>query len=151
MTAPKYQEFQSMEIPTETHKSGVKVKVISGRTDSGTEGLVKNKHTNPLFLDVNLINQTTYHQNVLKTHGVFVYVIKGSVHIGEERAKLSQRMLGVLSAGDKVSITSNDVDSRFLLVAGKQLNEPIARGGPFVMNTKEEVQQAFEDFQQGRF
>jgi hypothetical protein len=150
MTAPKYQEFQAMEIPVETHTAGVKVRVISGRTDQGTEGLVKNKHTNPLFLDVNLNNSKTFQQNVSKTHGAFVYVIEGSVHIGEESAELSRRMLGVLGVGDKIKISAKGVDSRFLLIAGKRLNEPVARGGPFVMNTRQEVQQAFEDFQQGR-
>ena len=150
MTAPRYQEYHAFEIPIETHTSGSTIRVISGRTDRGTEGLVKNEHTNPLFLDVNLINGKSFQQDVSRKHGVFVYVIKGSVHIGVGKAELSQGMLGVLGAGDKVIISSKGYDSRFLLIRGKRLNEPVARGGPFVMNTSQEVQQAFKDFQQGR-
>ena len=80
-----------------------------------------------------------------------MYVIEGSVHIGQKSAELSPRMLGVLGGGDRVEVFSKDMNSRFLLIAGKRLNEPVARGGPFVMNTRQEVLQAFQDFQQGRF
>ena len=151
MTAPKYQEFKETEIPIETLAMGGKIRVISGQTDHGTLGPAKNKLTEPLYLDVNFNRDHTFEQDVFSSHGCFVYVIEGSVLIGTERAELSSRMLGVLGDGDRVKVYSNDKSSRFLLIAGKRLNEPVARGGPFVMNTKQEVQQAFFDFQQGRF
>lgn len=151
MTAPTYQEFQATEIPIETLASGGTVKVISGQTDQGTEGPVKNGFTEPLYLDVHLNQGTTFEQSVSNTHGGFVYVIEGSVHIGQENTELTPRMLGIFGDGDKVEVSSRSIKSRFLLIAGKRLNEPVARGGPFVMNTKQEVLQAFQDFQQGRF
>ena len=151
MTAPRYQEFQATEIPVETLATGVTVRVISGQTDQGTEGPVKNRHTDPLYLDVDLNQGKTFQQVILNTYGALVYVIEGSVQIGEESAELPPRTLGVFSDGDRIKVSSKDMNSRFLVVAGKRLNEPVARGGPFVMNTRQEVLQAFQDFQQGRF
>ena len=85
------------------------------------------------------------------THGGFIYVIEGTVRVGAKGAKLPARTLGVLGDGDKIEVSSVDRNSRFLVIAGRRLNEPVARGGPFVMNTREEVMQAFQDYQQGRF
>ena len=85
------------------------------------------------------------------THSGFVYVIEGSVRIGAMGMELPTRTLGVLDDGDTIEVTSGDADNRFLIIAGKRLNEPVARGGPFVMNTREEVLQAFQDYQQGKF
>jgi len=151
MSAPKYQEFQATKIPVETLATGGTVRVISGQTDKGTEGPVKNRHTDPLYLDIHPNQGNTFQQDMLNTHGGFVYVIEGSMHIGENSAELSPRMLGVLGDGDRVKVSSKSMNSRFLIIAGKRLNEPVARGGPFVMNTRQEVLQAFQDFQQGRF
>lgn len=151
MTAPSYQEFPASEIPVETLEAGGTVKVISGQTERGTEGPVKNALTEPLYLDVHLDQGTTFEQDVPNTHGGFVYVIEGSLRIGAMGAELPARTLGVLADGDRIEVSSVDVNSRFLLIAGKRLDEPVARGGPFVMNTRQEVLQAFQDFQQGKF
>lgn len=150
-TPPTYQEFKREDIPVEMLSKGGTVRVISGQTDKGTLGLIKNKHTEPLFLDVNLNQNATFEQDVISTHSVFLYLIEGTALIGTERTKLSKKMLGVLGNGDKVKIFSMRENSRFLLIAGKRLNEPVARSGPFVMNTRQEVQQAFLDFEQGKF
>jgi redox-sensitive bicupin YhaK (pirin superfamily) len=88
------------------------------------------------------------------THNAFVYVINGQVsaeNTDGEAVQLGRDDLGVLNQGDAVSLRAGEQDARFLLIAGKPLREPVARGGPFVMNTKAEVQQAFEDYQQGKF
>ncbi len=151
MTAPAYQEFPASEIATETLIDGQTLKVIAGITDQGTEGPVKNPHTDPLYLDVHLDPGKTFQQRVPESHGCFMYVIEGAVHVGEENAELPARTLGVLGDGNRIEVSSGDKGSRFLVVAGKRLNEPVARGGPFVMNTREEVLQAFEDYQQGKF
>jgi redox-sensitive bicupin YhaK (pirin superfamily) len=151
MTAPVYQEFPAAEIPVETLEAGGTVKVISGQTDRGTEGPVKNVLTEPLYLDVDLSQGATFQQDVPDTHGGFIYVIEGTARVGAKGAKLPARTLGVLSDGDKIEVSSVDRNSRFLVIAGRRLNEPVARGGPFVMNTREEVMQAFQDYQQGRF
>jgi redox-sensitive bicupin YhaK (pirin superfamily) len=102
VSAPKYQEFQATKIPVETLATGRTVRVISGQTDKGTEGPVKNRHTNPLYLDGHLNQENTFQPDMLNTHGGFVYVIEGSVHIDEKSTGLSPRMLGVLSDGDRV-------------------------------------------------
>jgi len=150
MTAPKYQEFPASEIPVETMADVGTITVIAGTTDAGTTGPVKNSHTDPIYLDIQLSSGAPFQQTVPTTLSGFIYVITGNVKVGEDDELLGKGNLGVLSDGDRVHITCVD-DSRFLLIAGKQLNEPVARGGPFVMNTKQEIQQAFQDYQHGRF
>ncbi len=154
MTAPAYQEFPEADIPQEIAQGTPgenHIKVIAGRTDRGTEGPIANAATEPLYLDVKLVRGATFRQQVPETHGGFVYVIEGSVRLGAEGAELPAGALGVLGPGDRIEVSCADGDSRFLVIAGKPLDEPVARGGPFVMNTREELLQAFEDYQQGRF
>ncbi len=151
MAAPAYQEFPASSIPTETLESGGVVKVIAGRTDNATEGPVKNVYTDPLYLDVQLEPNETFHQSIPQSHGGFLYVVEGSVHVGQEGAALAARSLGVLGDGEQLKFSSGVTGSRVLVIAGRRLDESVARGGPFVMNTKAEVLQAFQDFQQGRF
>ena len=150
-SAPNYQEFKATDIPVEMLPKGGIIRVISGKTDKGTLGVIKNKLTEPLFLDVSLNQDTTFEQEVTSTHAGFIYIVEGNVLIGIDGTEMSKQMLGILGNGNKVKISSKDKSCRFLLIAGKRLNEPVARGGPFVMNTKQEVQQAFQDYEQGRF
>ena len=151
MSAPTYQEFSAADIPVETLQRGGSVKVIAGRTDFGTIGPVKIPATDPLYFDVSLEEGATFSQRIPEGHSGFLYVIDGAVIVGKQAMELSQGHLGVLGSGDYVEISTGSNPGRFLLVAGKQLNEPVARGGPFVMNTKQEIQQAFEDYRSGRF
>ena len=131
-------------------ETGGEVKIISGKTDKGTQGLVVNDYTEPLYLDIRLKSRGEFCQAIPKTHSGLIYVIEGIVKVGQTNASLKAKSLGVLGDGDKIEIRS-DNNSRFLVIAGKRLNETIERAGPFVMNTKEEVLQAFQDYQQGRF
>ena len=89
------------------------------------------------------------------SHNAFLYVFDGAVNViaGQENgdAQIEAGNLAVLGAGEGVHMVGDAVSSRFLLVAGKQLNEPVARAGPFVMNTRQEVMDAFQDFREGRF
>jgi redox-sensitive bicupin YhaK (pirin superfamily) len=71
--------------------------------------------------------------------------------MGEDSRMLQRRHLGILSAGDRVQVRAARAGARFLLVSGRPLREPVARGGPFVMNTREEVVQAFDDYRYNRF
>lgn len=148
MSAPAYQEFLPHKIPEEVWDSGTRIKVIAGQTVKGTPGIIKNRFVYPTYLDVQLQAGDTLEQPIPEGHTAFVYAHEGVIKIGE--ATLHAKELGVLSDGDGVRIEAAQT-SRFLLVAGQPLNEPIVQRGPFVMNTSEEIQQAFDDYQNGRF
>lgn len=147
--SPGYQEFAASSIPIEGTSNGGEIRVITGTTNKGTIGPVVNKVTEPIYLDVTLAEMDTFVQSVPESHNAVLYVIDGEVTDGEER--VSETNLAVLGAGSLVEITTTSNDARFLLIAGKRLDEPVARGGPFVMNTKEEVLQAFADSRAGLF
>ena len=151
MTTPGYQEFAAGAIPVEVREGGGTIKVIAGETDGGTVGPVVRDTVSPLYLDVSLARDAQFTQRVPETHGGFLYVVDGRIRVGAEGRELPARSLGVLGAGGRIEVSTDDTASRFLLVAGRELNEPVARGGPFVMNTKEEVLQALQDYQRGRF
>ncbi|MBT6096128.1 MAG: pirin family protein [Rhodospirillaceae bacterium] len=151
MTAPRYQEFPASEIAVEDLDGGGTVKVIAGRTDAGAEGPVKDISTDPLYLDVTLTPGAHFGQSVPAPHGGFIYVFEGSVSVGANGTEVPTGTLAVLDEGARVEVTASDTGGRFLLISGKRLNEPVARGGPFVMNTRAEVLQAFQDYQAGRF
>jgi len=153
MTAPTYQEHDAAHIPSES-RNGTVIKVISGKTSQGSEGPVSQPLTDPLYLDVSLQPDTDFQEDITIGHNAFIYVIDGDVKLEDaEAARLSlvRDQLAVLSQGDTVVLRSGDQATRFLLVAGKPLNEPVARGGPFVMNTDAEIRQAFSDYQRGNF
>ena len=139
MRPPAYQEFTAADIPVEAFEGGT-IKVISGVTDAGTVGAVQGTARNPLYLDVALNGR--FQQAIPPMHNGFIYVIEGEI------AGVPAGHVGVLGAGDSVAL---DGSGRFLLIAGAKLNEPVARGGPFVMNTREEVLQAFDDYRSNRF
>jgi quercetin 2,3-dioxygenase len=151
MTEPGYQEFPEADIPLEQRDNGTLVRVITGQTDEGTVGPVVNNFVKPTYLDVSLPAGELFEQSLDYDDNAFVFVIEGDVKVGEQSQSLGQRTLGLLSGGERVAINAGNSDSRFLLVAGHPLNEPVARGGPFVMNTQDEIMQAFEDFRNNRF
>jgi redox-sensitive bicupin YhaK (pirin superfamily) len=150
MQTPAYQEFSVNEIALESLDNGTKVSVIAGTTDNGTTGPVVNHYVNPIYLDVTLPAGQLFEQLVDTDDNVFIFVIEGELAIGDSFGKISVCQMGVLNQGDQVIVTASE-DTRFLLVAARVLKEPIARAGPFVMNTREEVLQAFDDFQNNRF
>jgi len=151
--APGYQEHPASAIPVERRDGGVAIRVITGKTQQGTTGPVSGIATQPLYLDVALPAGETLEEALPLSHSAFVYVFDGAVVVanGKDDAKINAGSLGVLGSGERVRIVGGEVGSRFLLVAGKQLNESVARAGPFVMNTREEVMDAFQDFREGRF
>ena len=147
MISPAYQEYDAGRIPLE-ERTGTRIRVITGMTSLGTKGPVIQPLTSPLYLDVTLNADTQFSENLVEEHNAFVYLIKGSVVLDSNALERDQ--LAVLSKGNSVSLTSGKHGGRFLLVAGKPLGEPVHRAGPFVMNTREELQQAYEDYQSGR-
>jgi redox-sensitive bicupin YhaK (pirin superfamily) len=151
MSEPAYQEFPLAGVPLEKHENGTEVRVISGVTGLGTEGPVHNSHVKPTYLDVSLPAGESFKQDVAGNDNAFVFVIDGELSVGAQGKTLSRRILGVLGEGPTIQVTAGADGARFLLVAAQPLNEPVARGGPFVMNTKAEIMQAFDDYKHNRF
>ena len=151
MTEPAYQGFTESEIPVEQRDNGALVRVITGQTDEGAVGPVVNNFVKPTYLDITLPAGVVFQQSLDYSDNAFIFVIEGEVKVGEQARSLGNRRLGILSGGARVAITAGERDCRFLLVAGQPLNEPVARGGPFVMNTRQEVLQAFDDFRNNRY
>ena len=153
MTAPAYQEFGHDRIPRET-RPGCSLSVISGQTSRGTRGPVSQPLTDPLYLDVSLEPNAAFSERLEPEHNAFVYVIEGGLRLGRKDATditVGRDQLAVLGSGDAVELQGGESGARFLLVAGRPLREPVARHGPFVMNTEDELRQAFTDYQNGDF
>jgi redox-sensitive bicupin YhaK (pirin superfamily) len=150
MSEPGYQEYPPSETPLEIRENGTEIRVIAGTTSEGTVGVVKNEFVHPTYLDVSLPAGQSFTQAVEFTDNSFLFVIDGELEVGGQGTSLERRMLGVLGEGGKVEVSTSS-GARFLLVSAQPLKEPVARGGPFVMNTKEEIMQAFEDYKHNRF
>lgn len=149
MTAPAYQEFSPDEVPLERHDNGTRVRVVSGETAQGTRGPVINRFVSPTYLDVELPAGQSFTQAVAAGDQAFVFAIEGSPEVGGRQ--LPERMLGILGDGERVDIHAGESATRFLFVSARPIREPVARGGPFVMNTRAEVEQAFDDYRHNRF
>jgi redox-sensitive bicupin YhaK (pirin superfamily) len=153
MTAPRYQDIAPESVPEIVPAPGVSLRVIAGTAD-GTPGPVQGIATEPVYLDLRLQAGAHYSAQLPAGHNAFVYVYEGDARLGEgEAAKtLARGELGVASLGDRLDIAAPEgAGTRLILVAGKPLKEPVAKYGPFVMNTPEQIVQAMQDFQAGRF
>jgi redox-sensitive bicupin YhaK (pirin superfamily) len=151
MSAPNYQEFGGDRLPV-VERPGVNVKVIAGSLDGAT-GPVQQPATEPIYLDIRLDAGVDFQLPVPAGHSAFVYVYEGSLSVGASReaATIAAQELAVLGDGTDVKLSGRGPRTRAILVAGKPLREPVARYGPFVMNTREEIMQAFQDYQSGKF
>lgn len=152
MTAPKYQEYGPDRFPEVEAAPGVRAKVIAGEV-AGVRGPIEQPATSPTYLDLQLGAGDRYQHALPPGHTVFAYVYEGSARFGEgqDAATVQAGELVVFGEGDLVAMEGRDAATRLILVAGQPLREPVARYGPFVMNTQEELRQAFADFQAGRF
>ncbi|GAB3732436.1 pirin family protein [Luteimonas pelagia] len=152
MTAPRYQEFAPDRIPVATPADGVSAKVIAGSVGD-VAGPIVQPATDPLYLDVSLAPGATWSHALPEGHNAFAYVFEGDVVVGEgdDARPLAHRTLGVLGGGARFVVAAGVDGARLILVAGRPLREPVARHGPFVMNTRQELMQAFVDYQEGRF
>lgn len=146
---PHYQEYTAMQLPVEKHSSGTTIKVIAGKTSMGTSSPISGIATSPLFFDISFPNRQKLQQIIPVTHQSMLYVLSGEVMVQGQGVK--QGVLAILSAGEQLLLQGGDKESRCLLIAAKKLKEPIARLGPFVMNTQDEVMQALDDFRNNRF
>lgn len=150
MTPPKYQEINDAGIPLENRDKYTQIKVIAGQTSQGTQGVIDNSFVEPVYWDIQLTDNHQFTDTIPQGHNAFIYVIEGELQVGENTEIVKQGHLAVLEDGTGISIQALQ-ESRFILIAGKPLNEPIARQGPFVMNSREELNQAFIDYQSGNF
>jgi redox-sensitive bicupin YhaK (pirin superfamily) len=151
-----YRDIPGSTIPQVDLPGGGRAKVIAGTlTGDGraVPGPVQGLATDPLYLDITLPAGAVFVQPVNPDHNAFVYVYEGAVDIGPAlgRRPLRAQTAGLLSPGERIEVAAREDDARFLLLAGKPLREPIAQYGPFVMNTHEEIGQAIQDYQSGRF
>ncbi|MGO8915993.1 MAG: pirin family protein [Stellaceae bacterium] len=150
MTEPRYQEIPPKDIPVAALPGGVTVKVIAG-TVGDTTGPINGIATEPILLDLALPAGASLALPLPRGHSAFLYAFDGEAAVGEAATRLARGSIAVLGAGDGVLLTAPAGAARVLLAAGKPLNEPVARYGPFVMNTSDEIRQAILDFQSDRF
>ncbi len=152
MTEPKYQEFAPDRIVQLQPADGVRIKLIAGRIGD-VRGPIAQPATDPVYLDIAIEAGASWEYELPEGHNAFAYVYEGGVQIGdgEEARAVDAQELAVLSGGNVLKLGDAKQGSRLIVIAGRPLREPVARYGPFVMNTKQEVMQAFVDFQEGKF
>ncbi len=153
MGPPKYQEFGPERIPTAQPAPGVTAKVIAGEV-AGVVGPIRQPATDPTYLDLAIEPGARHVQTLPEDYAAFLYVFEGALQVGAGTAARSvgPHELAVLGEGTQLQLRGAGGEvARAILVAGRPLREPVAKYGPFVMNTREELQQAFVDFQSGRF
>jgi redox-sensitive bicupin YhaK (pirin superfamily) len=145
MGAPAYQDLAPERFPTLTQGPAT-VKLLSGEL-AGEEGPLEDPATDLLFLDVSLEPGKTVSLATGDRQAAFVYPFEGSLSAGG--TALQTHELGVLGDGDELQVAAEDGPARCILVAGRPIGEPIVQQGPFVMNTREEIEQAFRDYRDG--
>ena len=149
MNKPEYIFIESKQM--QIHKdSEKKIKIIAGKFGNA-EGPVKGHNVEPIYFDVELEADKEFNFDLPSTHNSFIYLIEGEIKIGNKNhEKVINSNLILLDKGEKLKV-KGVIKSKFLLISGKPIGEPIARGGPFVMNTKQEILQAIEDYNNGNF
>ena len=168
MMAPRYRGITAGEIPMATLTGEVRVKVICGEL-AGVKGPVTDVVIDPEYLDVTVPPETVFTHGIRRGHKAFAYVVDGEGYFDPERNAYAHEVVGMnyfdmnrncactaedlilYGAGEAVTITTQARPVRFLLVSGRPIGEPVAWYGPIVMNTQEELQRAFEEYQQGSF
>jgi len=147
MSQPRYQEVKAATIPT-TQQDGASVRVVAGQS-YGQTGPVTEIAANPLYLEVSLAAGATYEQPIPRGHTALAYVFEGEGIFGGETVNAVKMV--VFEDGDVLQVQTENSPVRFMLIAGAPIKEPIAPYGPFVMNTREEIQQALRDLRDGTF
>jgi redox-sensitive bicupin YhaK (pirin superfamily) len=165
MMPPRYQDVKSREIPEAVLDGGIRIRVISG-TAGGIRGPVQNVVIDPEFLDVYVPAHTVFVHPVKRGHTAFAYVIEGEGYFDQDRNPYDVSSAGsaddgasaygaetllTYEDGDEVMVATKGNPVRFMLVSGKPLREPVAWYGPIVMNTREELKAAFEEYEKGTF
>lgn len=151
MCEPRYQEFPPESIPVVRPNEDVEIRLIAGDL-LGQRGPVQGIATAPLYWDITLAANTRYVVDTPASHQAFLYVFQGDAMVGPNgRHNAASGQMAVLGSGNTIELQAGPQGARLLLIAGRPLREPVARYGPFVMNTPAEIQQAFVDYREGRF
>jgi quercetin 2,3-dioxygenase len=153
MTRPKYRDLQGEHLVETETEDGARIRVIAGEAAAGRlVGPVEGLAVAPKFIDVSLPAGAAFREQVPRGHAVFAYVDHGEVRFGPEQTPARAPALVIFGDdGDTVEASAGPGGGRFLLAAARPLGEPIARHGPFVMNTRAEIEQALQDLRAGRF
>ena len=147
MKRPRYQDIRPENIP-EVSAEGAKVRVVAGEI-AGARGPVDGIAIAPRFFDVTLGRGQRLAHPLPRSHNAFVYVIEGDALVGPGKKHATSGDLAVLGPGEGALVAA-EAGARFLLLSGQPIGEPVARYGPFVMNTDEELRQAVQDYRSGR-
>jgi redox-sensitive bicupin YhaK (pirin superfamily) len=152
MTSPRYQDVPASRIPETARPDGSRIRVVAGEVD-GVRGAVREIFAGPTYLDVSLPAGGSFEQPVPRGHTALLYVFRGEISVGGPTARgpsIAAPRLVVLGDGDVVRVRAA-APARFLLLSAQPLEEPYARYGPFVMNTRDEIMQALQDLRAGTF
>lgn len=149
MVPPKYRNITSTNIPIIEEKN-VKIKVVAG-TYKEIEGLFQGDYIKPLFLDIHMDSNFDWIFNSKSEETLFIYIIQGKGYFDKNHKEIIAKNVVLFNNGRNLSIKSGENGIRFLLIQGKKIKEPIAWGGPIVMNTKEELKLAFKELDEGVF
>lgn len=152
MKAPSYQDIASNEIPVVTLTDGSSLKLIAGCYETANKkvvGAVTGVSTQPLYVDVVLSSEQAVNLPVPANHTVLVYVYEGGLSVDKPDKILTAGQLGHLTVGDNIHLQAITQTAKCLVIAAQPLNEPVVQAGPFVMNTDEEIEQAYRDFRGG--
>jgi len=154
MKPAAYRDIPAAAIPEVRLPGGGRVRVIAGTLHSGgadTPGPIQGLSTEPLYFDIELPGGGEFRHDLPQGHNAFVYLYEGGLSVGaRDPQPLQRRCAGVLGPGVTVTLRASADGARLILLAARPLNEPVAQYGPFVMNTREELEQAVRDYQSGR-
>jgi quercetin 2,3-dioxygenase len=148
MKPAAYRDIGSKEIPIVSLGEKGQVKLIAGKLGE-TTGPIQGGSTDPYYFDLHLAPGAVFEEALPAGHNAFLYVYEGEALVGAARQPVARRAAGLLADGERVRIEAGAEGARVLLLAGKPLREPVVQYGPFVMNTREEIEQAIADYQSG--
>jgi len=150
MTDAGYRDIQPEEIP-EISLDGGKVKLIAGSLEiegQPREGAVVGGSTQPVYADIHLAPKGRLTLPVPEGHNAMLYLYEGTASLGE--SSLQRSAANILAEnGDQIALSAGESGARLLLIAGKPIGEPVVQYGPFVMNTREEIEQTLQDYRDG--
>jgi redox-sensitive bicupin YhaK (pirin superfamily) len=150
MCKPRYQEMNASSIPEMELENGAKIRLIAGAVNN-IKGAVTDIAANPTYLDISLPEQAVFKHSIPVNHTAFSYVYRGQAIFGDKAEISETPTLIIFGEGNLIKVNTTTSPVRFLLVSGKPLNEPIARYGPFVMNTRQEIEQTLKEIKEGTF